>query len=168
MAAGAAAAVVSHASFTHPSERLREAAPRPPVLKGPKMQDAIQKFVELETRRRELKDQLKAVEAEQEVVREQLLAEFERAGVSSLSAGPYTVYLHRQLWAVPEDRDYEKACQALREAGLGDFVHERFNVHQLSAYFRELANETGEVELPAPLQGVIRVEERVDLRARKR
>lgn len=104
-----------------------------------------------------------------------------------LSGGP-TIYRERQLWAnVPEpeedgaERDYEGACDALEEAGLGEYVQRRFNVQSLSAYFRELEREEDarrkELEeppvmdpdelLPEALKGRISLAEVVKAKARQ-
>lgn len=55
-----------------------------------------------------------------------------------------TLYLSRKVWARiaregKDATDAEKAAamEALREAGLGDYVAENFNVNSLSAHFRE-------------------------------
>jgi len=74
-----------------------------------------------------------------------------------LEGGP-TLYLKRQLWVkAPKklddsgneilnsngtaQRDTFAACEALKAAGLGEFVKEGYNAQTVSAYFRELDNE---------------------------
>ncbi len=51
------------------------------------------------------------------------------------------------------DGDISRACEALREAGLGEMVQPRFNTNTLSAYLREL-HENGQ-PLPKQLVGAI-------------
>lgn len=62
--------------------------------------------------------------------------------------------MRRQLWTNARDGDYQSACDALVEAGLGDFVGPRFNTNTLSAWVRE-QGEAGESpeEIAARLPG---------------
>lgn len=120
---------------------------------------------------------------------ERALAALEEIGLKNapLDGGP-TVYRERQLWAgVPEPeqegatRDYDAACDALEEAGLGEYVQRRFNVQSLSSYFRELERQEDERRrelelppvmdpeeeiLPAELRGKVTLAEVVKAKAR--
>lgn len=105
-----------------------------------------------------------------------------------------TVFKERTLWAgtdkVDDDEDtdsaYERACQALKEAGLDEFVQTRFNVQSLSGYFREREKELEAAErerlglgpdapvvvdleqvLPEPLRGAVKLTENVKAKAKQ-
>jgi hypothetical protein len=128
--------------------------------------------------RRRLEDDLKAAKADCDEMGEELLRRWMETGVSSVKAHGMTLYIHSQLWAGVERAEgeatgaaYARAAAALEASGLGDFVEQRFNVHSLSAHFRELADakawtEVGEL-LPAELRGAIKLSEVYQVRSRK-
>ncbi len=103
--------------------------------------ETVRKFVALDKQRRQLKEELAGVEGCLTKLTEQVLAEFEQAGVSTLRQDGTTVYVQRQLWANPKNGDFARASAALRDCGLGDMVQERVNTNTISAYFRELDRE---------------------------
>lgn len=125
---------------------------------------------------------------------DRVLAALEEVGLQNAPlAGGVTVYQERVLWAGndaddEEDADaaYERACNALEEAGLGEYVQRRYNVQSLSGYFREeerrLEAEIRERDglppdqpvdvdpadlIPEPLQGVVKVSEVVKAKAKQ-
>ena len=124
----------------------------------------LNRFVELEKQRRDLETRLKALKEETTKLKESILSDFEEAGMSKTVVEGMTVYVHRQLWASAIDSDYERACQALKSAGLNDYVQERFNINSLSAYVREL-DKAGD-PLPSEFDGCIDVKERFEIRTR--
>lgn len=104
-------------------------------------------------------DELAALEAE-------VVAMFQRNGVDRVRLGnKVTVYLRTLYWAKALDGDYERACSALRAAGLDDMVEERFNTQTLSAWVRELL-DAGE-ELPPSFDGAIEVNPKTNVMTRK-
>lgn len=128
--------------------------------------------------KRRAKDELAAAEARCKELEPQALERMTEAGITKVTACGMTLYIHRQLWARPAARDdedtdaaYGRACEALREAGLGSYVSERFNVNSLSALFRERARdqdwETPEDLLEPALRGTIAVSEDYQVRSRK-
>lgn len=135
---------------------------------------AAQRFAELETRKKELEAELNEVKKELDEIGGEngyLLDQMIQAGVEKLNVNGRTLYIHRQLWAGAVDGDYDAACDGLEEAGLGDYVQRRFNVHSLSAYFRERYNEDDVIEpeeiIPEPLKGKVSLIEKVKIRSRK-
>lgn len=111
-----------------------------------------------------------------------------------VQGGP-TIYQARELWAGVEasgdevtDEDRNEAIEALKSAGLDEYVAEGFNVQQLSAFFRERERELEEqirereglpadepvvVDLDelfagelAPLRGKIKLSEKVTAKAK--
>jgi hypothetical protein len=127
---------------------------------------AVSRLVELVAKKRALEADVKTLSREIAEIEESLLEQFGEAGVSSIRTEGGTVSLSRQLWATCKDGDYERACSALRAAGLDEFVQPRFNSNSLSAYFRELDREGRPI--PAALEGAIDVAERFQLRVTKR
>ena len=123
-----------------------------------------------------------------EMVVEELAARGDRGGKHDATGASYT--LARKIWAkLPVDveglpreqadaiRADAKAAagQALRDAGLGDFVREDFNLNTLSAHFREQIKAYDEAQralpehertpkaaeefLPAELRGLIELDD---------
>jgi hypothetical protein len=127
---------------------------------------SVNKLVELTIRKRELEAQVKEIAHEIAEVEESLLEQFGEAGISSVRAEGGTVSMSRQLWATCREGNYERACAALRAAGLDEFVQPRFNANSLSAYFRELDREGKPI--PAEIDGAIDLAERFSLRVTKR
>jgi hypothetical protein len=122
----------------------------------------LDRFVEVTNELRELDNRSKELRSEREGLEQELLSEFEELGSSSIRLQGKTVYVHRQLWANARDGDYDRACAALIEAGLGEFVQERFNTQTVSAYVREL-DQKGE-DLPPELEETLTVAERFSVR----
>lgn len=162
------------------NEMLNEGGYIPPTNDNPGFDmSAAQKFAELENRKKELEAELREVKKELDEIGGPegiLLEQFMHAGLSKMSIGGRTIYIHRQLWASAVDKNYEVACAGLKSAGLGDYVQERFNTHSLSAYFREQyqdmlenSDDVPEPEdiLPEELKGAIDLYEKVQLRSRK-
>jgi hypothetical protein len=127
--------------------------------------EKLHRFTELETRRRQLQEELRAVDAESLELEAELLSEFERAGIQNMKVNGVTVYLHRQVWANAREGDYDRACAALLDAGLPELVERRFNTNRLSAWVRERTRE-GE-EIPDALKDGIEISERFSIRTRK-
>lgn len=135
----------------------------------------VQEFAELYDKQQQLKDELNEVKEKLAQLEEELTPEFERAGVPNISVNGRTIYIHKQLWAgYKENR--EDALEALKKAGLDNYVYETYNTHSLSAYFRELyrdhEDEYGFVDDPEnildpELKGAIKLTEKVSLRSRK-
>lgn len=74
---------------------------------------------------------------------------FAQHGVNQVRVEGVTLYPLRQQFArMKPDTDRDTASQALRDAGLGDYVSETFNLNSLSAFFRE-AERNGEELHPA-------------------
>lgn len=126
--------------------------------------ELLRNYTTLDRRRRELKAELAEVEDQVRQLQETLLNEFEQAGMSSIRQDGTTVYVHRQLWCNPKDGDYLRACRALRDAGLGDMVTERFNLNSVSAWVREQEKEGAEI--PEVLQDALNINEVFSLRTR--
>jgi hypothetical protein len=111
----------------------------------------------------DLKDQLRILESG---IMEEMAAEgVPQVRVDVPDVGKITVYLRREIWAKCVDGDWMRACAALKDAGLGEFVEARYNTTSFSAYLRELDRD-GQ-PLPEPLVGAIDAEERHSVRTRR-
>lgn len=135
----------------------------------------VQQFAELYDKKKELKNQLNEVKDELAKLEEELTPEFEKAGVPNISVNGRTIYIHKQLWAGYKNSK-EEALEALRKAGLDNYIYETYNTNSLSAYFREVyrdhEDEYGFIDDPEKiltpeLNGEIKLTEKISLRSRK-
>lgn len=81
----------------------------------------------------------------------------------------HVVEMRHKIYASP-NAPREQGCVALKNAGLGQYVSENYNLNSISAYVRELAEQVepgNPVELPAELRDVFRVVELDEVTARK-
>ena len=122
-------------------------------------------FKKLAERKRELEASLREVKKQMAAEQEPLLDELAESGLRSakLEDGS-TIYIHRSVFVGAKDTDYDRACDAFADAGMGEFVQRRFNVNTVSAWYRE-ATADGE-SIPSALEDVLDVNERVSLRVR--
>ena len=117
-------------------------------------------FKKLAERKRELEASLREVKNQMAAEQEPLLDELAESGLRSakLEDGS-TIYIHRSVFVGAKDTDYDRACDAFADAGMGEFVQRRFNVNTVSAWYRE-ATADGE-SIPSALEDVLDVNERV-------
>ena len=87
------------------------------------------------------------------------------AKVDTKNYGRVTVYLERKIWAKCVEGNWPRAVEALKDAGLGDYVETKYNTSTFSAYLREL-DRAGQL-LPEPLIGAIEPEARLSVRTRR-
>ena len=127
--------------------------------------ELLHKFVDLETKRRELDREHKRVKEQCAETEARLLKEFEAAGMESAKVDGMTVYLHRQLWASPGEAGRDAVVVALKETGMDQYVSENYNANSLSAFVREMENT--EQALPEQLANVLKVVEKFSLRTRQ-
>ena len=122
---------------------------------------------------RDLRDEQKRLEGEAEGIKaraneieRELVEEFSDEGVQNVKIDGSTVFLRRELWAQKEQGvSSDDVVEALREAGLGDFVALGYNSSALSARLREL--DADDAPLPAALVGVVKVAEVFKIRYQK-
>ena len=127
--------------------------------------DLMERYVTLSTERKRLEVLVDGVKRQLTAMEDAVLEGLVEAGLQSVKTTTgSTIYLHRQLWAGPVDGDYERACEALNVAGLGDLVQTRFNTSTLSAWCRE-RDKAGE-PLPPSFDGAIHVAEKSSVRVR--
>ena len=128
----------------------------------------ITRYAQLKDAKRVLESQIDKIKDELNMLEPRLLDHFAEQGINSmkLDAG-WTVYLRGQWWARPKDGDYERACEALRKAGLEGMVHETVNVQTLSAWVREQKKEDPAAELPWSFQDAIVATQQFNVLVRK-
>lgn len=127
-------------------------------------------YAGLDQRRLTLQREIKEIEGQLRPLEEAILEEMAQEGVPQAKVdvpgmGLVTVHLQRLIWARCVDEDWERACEALKDAGLGEFVQRRYNTTSFSAYLREL-DRAGE-PLPEALIGAIDMEARLSVRTRR-
>ena len=129
----------------------------------------LRKFATLTAAKRAKTAEIDAIEKELSELQEEILTSMSSEGVSSmrvdLPEGRFTISPLRQLWAGAVEGDYERACQALKAAGLGDLVEEKFNTNRLSSVVREM--DAAGVPLPESFAGAIKVSEVFRLSVRR-
>lgn len=130
--------------------------------------DTAREYVALMQRKKALEAEVGEIQGKLQALEEPLMRAMVDEGVESLpvttDAGRMTIYVHRQIWAKSRG-DREACCAALESAGLGDFVTQNFNTHTISAYFRELLKDGGEI--PPEILGAFNLNEFTTLRARQ-
>lgn len=103
--------------------------------------DLYAELAEFQKGRRAAKDALAAIEKKCNDLGAEALERMIASGTQSVKTHGVTLYVHRQLWVGAKDGNHGRACVALEDAGLKEYVGLRFNTNSLSAYFRERAKE---------------------------
>lgn len=136
--------------------------------------ERLRTWVALSERKARLKVELDNVQARLKEMEPELINAFADEGIQNVNLDGHTVYLQAQIWASPVDGDYERACDALVAAGLGEFVGRRFNTNTLSSWVREHVRDEGgnypddlEQHLPVAFLGSIKAEKVWSVRTRK-
>jgi len=102
--------------------------------------DQLKEFVSLETRKRELDSELKAIAARIDDLEEALVPQFLNDGIASMKVDGRTVYIAQDVQAGPVN-DRAEVIGALKQSELGQYVSENYNTQSLRAYVREVADE---------------------------
>jgi hypothetical protein len=125
--------------------------------------DQIIRYAELDEKRLNLMREVDSLRKAQAAMEPLILEDMSVSGMESTKVNGRTIYIQRQIWA--KYSSAEEAVEALKEAGLGDLVKEKFNANQLAALLREM-DAQGE-EPPAQFAGVIEPNEVFHIRTRK-
>ena len=143
--------------------------------------EQLKEFVALETRKRELDAELKAIAARIDDLEQALLPQFLTAGVASMKVDGRTVYIAQDIYAGPAHNRAE-VITALKRSGLGQYVSENYNTQSLRAFVREVAEEARlrcrqqdrlfteeevRTALPSPLSEALKVSFVHSLRSRR-
>jgi hypothetical protein len=135
--------------------------------------DRVKEYAQLVLRIRELKSEAEKLQKEADEIESELLDQFMQEGVQNIKTDSGTVFLRSQIWAsYPSDdnggRTYSETNDALRAAGLGMMVNERFNSQTLSAWVREQErDELGNPILPDELRDKLAVATKFEIAVRK-
>jgi len=143
--------------------------------------EQLKEFVCLETRKRELDSELKAIAARIDDLEQALVPQFLSDGVASMKVDGRTVYIAQDIQASPANGRAE-VIGALKQSELGQYVSENYNTQSLRAFVREVAEEVRlrcrqqdrlfseeevRVALPAPLGDTLKIAFVHSLRSRK-
>lgn len=143
-----------------------ESTTTPTVAKLDTYTQRLHRFVELDARKRVLEPELDAIKKEMAALGDEegaLFEDFVELGQQNVKLNGVTVYLKGQIWAGAAKRpdgspDYALSNAALREAGVGELIEERFNAQVLSSWVRELPRDDSDMPiLPPSLAGKISV-----------
>lgn len=144
--------------------------------------ETFRRYAQLQDEKKGLKDQLGQVEEELKALQPLLLEEMDGEGLDKLTVtlgfdGEHnpikrTIFPRREIWA-GHANGRQALCDALKEAGLDDFVSEGFNVQTLSAFVRSydplntLGPEEIVEQLPETVREHIKVSEKRQLRVNR-
>jgi hypothetical protein len=143
--------------------------------------EQLKEFVCLETRKRELDSELKAIAARIDDLEQALVPQFLNDGVASMKVNGRTVYIAQDIQAGPLN-DRAEVIGALRRSELGQYISENYNTQSLRAFVREVAEEARlrcqqqnrlfteeevRVALPSPLCDALKISFVHSLRSRK-
>lgn len=143
--------------------------------------EQLKEFVCLETRKRELDSELKAIAARIDDLEQSLVPQFLSDGVASMKVDGRTVYIAQDIQASPTNGRAE-VIGALKHSELGQYVSENYNTQSLRAFVREVAEEVRlrcqqqdrlfteeevRAALPAPLGDALKIAFVHSLRSRK-
>lgn len=137
----------------------------------------LAEYARLDARKQELKSELEHVQRELTELEASLLPEMAESGIQNMkvsdgNGGHRTVYMNRQIWA-GHNGDKQALCQALKEAGLEEYVQPTFNAQQLSAWVREFDPDKNLTEdeilkqVPSNVAQYLKVSERFALKTKK-
>lgn len=134
-------------------------------------------YARLDARKQELKSELEYVQRELTELEASILPEMAESGIQNMkvsdnNGGHRTVYMNRQIWA-GHNGNKQALCQALKEAGLEEYVQPTFNAQQLSAWVREFDPDKNLTEdeilkqIPSNVAHHLKVSERFALKTKK-
>ena len=117
----------------------------------------LRHYAELHKTKKDLEAQAKAISEEMRKLEPDLLEQMASAGVDNFKFGDIgaTVYVGSRIWAKVADK--QAAIEALKAAGLTEFVAEGYNHNTLSSYVSEASQS--EEGLPPEFTGVIEANE---------
>ena len=129
--------------------------------------DIMRRFVELKAQVDARNAETKPLADELDILEARVLEELRSAEVDSVTIKGTTLYQYVQRWAsrLP-DVTAAQALQALRDAGLSDFVNEVFSTQTFSAWYRERVDQNEPI--PDAIKTAFTLREVPKLGARRR
>ena len=100
----------------------------------------LKDYVSLEKRKKGLDDELKQVKAELDRLESVVIDEMVRAGVDKVAVDGRTLKITPAVFASPVE-DRWAVVEALKQAGLDQFIPQNYNDSQLRSFVREVAAE---------------------------
>lgn len=105
----------------------------------------VREFAELMLKRRRMKETIDGDKKRMDQLEQRILDTFSERGLRAVDlAGVGKVSIRKQLWAkvrregdTATEAEKQKAIQALKDAGLDEYVSEGYNLNTISALFRE-------------------------------
>lgn len=114
--------------------------------------EELLRYAELDEKKKLVEVELDKIKASMNEVEHMLIDDLIMSGINSLKLSTgRTIYIHNQIWAKISDR--KEAINALKEAGMTEYIEENFNTNSISAYVRETI-KNGD-ELPDSFEGII-------------
>ena len=127
----------------------------------------LRRFAELTERKKAIEAEGKAIKAEMDALEPVIIEEMADTGLQNANINGRTYYINRRLFAGPaEGRTKYDVAEALKSAGLNEYVNETYNSNSLAAYVRQCVHEaegaslsTEEMRglLPEPLRDVLKI-----------
>ena len=119
-------------------------------------------------RKKELEEQVKAVNAEIDALDLELSEAMALAECPNFSRGGCTFYLNTRLFASPRAGMKDDMIAALKAHGFGDIVNETVNANTLASFCKEQIALSGEAEqLPQWLSDVVHTFDKVTVGIRR-
>lgn len=129
--------------------------------------EQAKRFVELKLKRSDLEGQVDEIKAEMDTLERSILDQMASEGLQSFAVLNHTLFPHVQRWLKAADGvTRQQACDALKQAGLADFVAENWNMQTVSAWYREQVKEG--TPIPEAIGAAFTATEVPKLGARKR
>lgn len=126
----------------------------------------VKKYLAISRKRKQIEEQLEAVKIEMRQWEQTAIERFCQAGVQSINVNGSTVWLGRKIVVRALDGDRDRLCEALRTAGLIDYIDTapRFNTLSVEAWVKEQM-DAGQ-EIPAAVAAALKVDEIFFLRVK--
>lgn len=129
--------------------------------------EQAKRYIALKTRRAALEGEVDTIKTEMDGLETAILDQMASEGIQSIAVEGYTLFPHVQRWLKrAEGITEQQSCDALRAAGLGDFVAEKWNAQTVSAWYREQVKDN--LPIPPVILNAFTATEVPKLGARKR
>lgn len=129
--------------------------------------EQAKRYIALKTRRSALEGEVDTIKTEMDGLETAILDQMASEGIQSIAVENYTLFPHVQRWLKrAEGISVQQSCDALKEAGLGDFVAENWSVQTVSAWYRERVKDN--LPIPPAILSAFTATEVPKLGARKR
>lgn len=156
---------------------LREKVAAAVAVEALSFLEKVAAFVAVEAELAELMAKAEEATARKRKLESELIEIFQDTGTQKVTANGRTAYLHRTLYARAKNGK-ASVIEALREAGLGDYINDDYNASRLAGYVREVEKNLTDgkggadpadiiAALPEPLREVVAVGETYAIRTRK-